>query len=254
MLPVLNIGSLVLPTGGLIYIIGAYICLSMVERAAIRHKMKAETMYGLASTSLLVGVIGARLTFVGLYWSAFQANPINIVWPLNTGFNIWGGLFFGLATALFYTRYYQLPPAKTLDVLGLGILVALIIVSLADFLAGPGYGSLTTVPWGINFFGVRRHPVQLYEILLAAEAIIIWFQLSRKPIYDGQLFLVTTAVYAFGRLFLDSFRGNAWLTSGGWHGLQIIALIVALACLFLLGMWSEKRPLAAPTHHHQNAP
>lgn len=233
MLPALNIGNLVFPTGGLVYIIGAYICLSMVERGAARRGMNAETMYGLASTSLLVGVIGARLTFVGLYWSAFQENLLNIIWPLNTGYNIWGGLFFGLAAALFYGRNYQLPIWKTLDVLSLGLLTGLIVVSLADFLAGPGYGSLTTMPWGINFFGVRRHPVQVYEILLGVEAIIIWFQLARKTQVDGQLFLLTTAVYAFGRIFLDSFRGNAWITSGGWHGLQIIALIITLVCLFL---------------------
>lgn len=242
MLPALNIGPLVLPTAGLVYILGAYICLSMVERAAVRRGMNQEVMYGLASTSLLAGVIGARLVFVGLYWSAFQENLLSIIWPLNSGFNVWGGLFFGLAAIFFYIRNYQLPIAKTLDVLGLGLLSGLMVVSLADFLAGPGYGALTTVPWGINFFGVRRHPVQLYEILLGLEAIIIWFQLARKPIDDGHLFLVTTAVYAFGRVFLDSFRGSAWITTGGWHGLQIIALLVTLGCLGLLAWHHKEQP------------
>ena len=240
MLPAINLGNLVLPTGGLVYILGAYLTLSMVEQAAKRRGMNPETMYGLASMSLLVGVIGARLTFVGIYWSSFQENPLSIIWPLNTGYNVWGGLVFGLATAFFYGRNYQLTLGRTLDVLALGLLTSLIVVSLADFFAGPGYGSLTTVPWGINFFGVRRHPVQLYEILLAAEAIIIWFQLARKTTFDGQLFLLTTAVYAFGRLFLDSFRGNAWITSDGWHGLQIVALIITLGCLFLLAQQQNK--------------
>ncbi|MEM7115589.1 MAG: prolipoprotein diacylglyceryl transferase family protein [Chloroflexota bacterium] len=234
MLPAINLGNFVLPTGGLIYILGAYIVLSMVERAAKRRGMNPETMYGLASTGLLAGVIGARLTFVGVYWSSFQENLLSIIWPLNTGYNVWGGLVFGLAAAFFYGRNYQLPLMKTVDVLSLGLLTSLIVVSLADFFAGPGYGSLTTVPWGINFFGVQRHPVQLYEILLAVEAIIIWFQLARRTTFDGQLFLATTAVYAFGRLFLDSFRGNAWITADGWHGLQIIALLITVGCLLFL--------------------
>lgn len=241
MLPALNIGPFVFPTAGLIIIFGAYLALSLVERAARRLRQPLETYYGLASTSLLLGIIGARLAFVVLYWSAFQENLLSIIWPLNTGYNLWGGLFLAAAVAFFYGRFHQLPPAQTLDILAPGLLAGLIIVSLADFFAGPGYGTLTTLPWGINFFGVRRHPVQIYEILLGIEAIVIWFQLSRRPTpHSGYLFLVVTAVYASGRLFLDTFRATAWFTPNGWHGLQIITFAIALTCLGLLAWWSQR--------------
>ncbi|MCA9963047.1 MAG: prolipoprotein diacylglyceryl transferase [Anaerolineales bacterium] len=242
MLPALNIGPFVFPTAGLTIIFGAYLALSLVERAARRLRQPVEPYYGLASTSLLVGIIGARLAFVVLYWSAFQENLLSIIWPLNTGYNMWGGLFFAAAAAFFYGRFRQLSPARTLDILAPGLLTGLMVMSLADLLAGPGYGTLTTLPWGINFFGVRRHPVQLYEILLGIEAIVIWFQLARRSTpHNGYLFLVVTAVYASGRLFLDTFRATAWFTTGGWHGLQIITLLIALTCLGLLA-WRSQKP------------
>jgi prolipoprotein diacylglyceryltransferase len=41
-------------------------------------------------------------------------------------------------------------------------------------------------------------------------------------------------VYGFGRLFVDAFRADAWVSAGGWHVLQILALLVTLTCLLLL--------------------
>lgn len=241
MLPALNIGPFVFPTAGLTIILGTYLALGLVERAARRLRQPVEPYYGLAVTSLLAGLIGARLVFVGLYWSAFQENLLSIVWPLNTGYHVGGGLFFAAAAAFFYGRFHQLPPAQTLDILAPGLLTALMVVSLADFLAGTGYGTLTTLPWGINFFGVRRHPVQLYELLLGIEALTLWFSRSQRPLpHAGYLFLLVTAVYATGRLFLDTFRATAWLTPSGWHGLQLLTLLIALTCLGLLAAWSKK--------------
>ena len=84
----------------------------------------------------------------------------------------------------------QLPPAGTLDALAPGLVVGLMVVSLADFLAGPGYGSETTLFWAIDLFGVRRHPVQLYESL--TMLLFLGVLLILKSTF---LFLVCTYTY-----------------------------------------------------------
>jgi phosphatidylglycerol:prolipoprotein diacylglycerol transferase len=145
-----------------------------------------------------------------------------------------GGLFFGAAGAFFYGRYKQLPLWPTLDALTPGLIAAFLTVSLADFLAGPGYGTLTSVPWGIYVFGIRRHPVQIYEMILGAAALGVWQQVVKRRPPAGQAFLVTMALYSAGRLFLDAYRDNAWLTADGYHVVQIISLMVMLGCLILL--------------------
>lgn len=235
MLPTISIGPLVLPTAGLVYILGAWVALSVVERSAKALKLNAEAVYGLSAIALAAGFIGARLLFVALHWPAYRENLAGIVWPLTSGFDVWGGLFCAIVAAFLYGRAKQLPVAATLDALAPGLFVALIAVSLADFLAGPGYGTETPVPWGLDVFGIRRHPVQLYEVALALVALLVWrWSLSRRS-FDGQLFLISVAVYCAGRLIFDTYRANAWLTASGYHVLQIVSLAILLVCIFFLG-------------------
>jgi phosphatidylglycerol:prolipoprotein diacylglycerol transferase len=190
--------------------------------------------------SVAAGFIGARLLFVALHWPAYQNNLVGIVWPITSGFNLWGGLFIALATAILYRRAKQLPWRSSLDALAPGLLVGFMVISLADFLSGPGYGTETGFFLGINVFGVNRHAVQIYEILVALCALIVWWQYSDRRQYDGQLFLITTAIYAAGRLLVDAYRANSLLTSNGYHIVQIISLVVLLACVYILGRMATK--------------
>jgi phosphatidylglycerol:prolipoprotein diacylglycerol transferase len=244
MIPAINIGPLVLPTAAFVYIIGAWICLTLAERTAKWLDLDPETMSGLVTAGLIFGVIGARLTFVALYWSAYQDNLLGIIWPINSGFSPLGGLFFGSAAMFFYGRHKRMELAPTLDALAPILVTGLIVISLADFLGGPGFGTNSDMPWGITQFDVRRHPVQLYEIGVGLLALSIWWIMRDRREFDGQLFLVTTAVYCFGRLFLDTFRANAWLSSGGWHVIQIICLLITVTCLILLARGSQSAETA----------
>jgi phosphatidylglycerol:prolipoprotein diacylglycerol transferase len=245
MIPAINIGPLVLPTAAFAYIIGAYICLILAERTAKLLDLDPQAMSGLVTTGLIAGVVGARLTFVALYWSAYQDNLLGIIWPINSGFSPLGGLFFGGAAMFFYGRHKRMALARTLDALAPVLVTGLIIISLADFLGGPGFGTNTDMPWGIDQFNVRRHPVQLYEISASLLALLTWWIMRERREFDGQLFLITTAVACFGRLFLDTFRANAWISSGGWHIIQIICLLITVTCLILLARGSQSAKATA---------
>ncbi len=245
MLPTLNLGPLGLPTGPLVYLIGAWLALWAVDRAARRVSgrrvaagqpaLDPERYYALALTALLAGFLGARLMFVLLHWSSYDDNLLGVVWPLNTGYNAVGGGVIAAAAAVFYGRWRRLPLWPALDALAPGLLVFLIAVSLADFLGGAGYGSLTNMPWGIDVFGVRRHAVQLYEALVGVVALGAWWAATsaRVPVVAGRPFLWATITYAAGRLLVDAYRENATLVSG-FHVTQIVALAVLLAAMALL--------------------
>lgn len=240
MYPTLDIGPLVIPTAGLVYILGLWLALSAVERAALRLGLHVPATYTLAVTGVAAGFAGARLVFVALHWPAYSDNLLGIVWPLTTGFHLGAGLFIGAAAAFFYGRLRQLPPGSTLDALAPGIVVALMSISLADFLAGPGYGEQADLLWSISLFGIRRHPVQLYEIAAAATALLAWQWMLRRRRMPGQLFLVSAAVYSAGRLLSDAYRANAPLIGGGYHAIQIISLAVLLISLFFLALYSGR--------------
>ena len=253
MVPAINLGPFVLPTAPFLYIIGAWICLSLVERSARWLELNPETMSGLVATGLIVGVVGARLTFVAQYWSAYQNNLLGIIWPINSGFSPLGGVFFAAAAMFFYGRHKQMALAPTLDALAPVLITGLMFVSLADFFGGPGFGTATKMPWGISQFDIRRHAVQLYELGVGLLALLVWWLLRERRDFEGQLFLASTAVYCFGRLFLDAFRANAWLSSGGWHSLQILCLLATLTCLVLLAH-GARRFNSSPNQSNRLAP
>lgn len=241
MLPTISIGPLVLPTAGLVYILGIWLALTAVEQAAKRLELHVAATYTLATVALGTAFVAARLSFVIEHWGAYRQNLLGIVWPLTSGFNVWAGVVVGVAAGFFYGRARRLSPGQTLDALTPGLLVGLIAISTADFLAGPGYGLQADLPWSVSLFGIRRHPVQLYELLVGLLALGLWLSLLPRRQFAGQLFLLSGALYSGGRLFFDAFRANAWLTPGGYHVVQIASLAALLACLLLLSYRSEQR-------------
>jgi phosphatidylglycerol:prolipoprotein diacylglycerol transferase len=250
MLPNISLGPLVIPSHGLVLIVGVWIILTVVERSARKLGLEAETTYTLAAISLAAGFVGARLVFVFFHWTAFRANLSGIIWPLTSGYDLWGGLIFAAGAGFFYGRAKQLPAAATLDALAPGLFTALLAVSLSDFLAGPGYGIETAMPWAIDVYGIDRHPVQLYEIVVAAAALTTWRVAMPRRNFEGQLFLLSVAVYSGGRLFVETFRANAWLSATGFHIIQVASLVILLTCLFFL---ARKTTSLAETEQVQSA-
>ncbi|MDT8304481.1 MAG: prolipoprotein diacylglyceryl transferase [Anaerolineae bacterium] len=234
MLPTLDLGPVALPTAGLVYILGIWLALTVVERSAARLALNVPVTYNLAALGLAVGVIAARLAFVARYWDAYRQNLVGIVWPLTSGFSLLPGLIAGLAAAFFYARAKRLPAWPTLDALVPALLVALLAISLADFLAGPGFGERADLLWSIDLFGVRRHPVQIYEIVVGLVALLAWRRAVHSQRLPGQAALMALAVYSAGRLFVDAYRANVSLTADGYHVVQIASLGILLASLGLL--------------------
>ena len=248
MLPYLNLGPLGLPTAPLVYLLGMWLSLFAVDRAARRLGLDPERYYGLAATTLLSGFIGARLIFVLPHWSSYDDNLLGVIWPLNSGYNAFGGILIAAAAAFFYGRWRRLPFPPPLHPPPPPPLVFLIAVALADFLGGSSYGSLTSMPWGVTVFGVRRHAVQLYEALAGVAALGAWWMATSdltglgRPVRSGRAgrpFLVATAVYAAGRLFVDAYPENATLISG-FHLVQIVALGVLILALVALARLSSR--------------
>lgn len=238
MFPILNIGPAVVPTAPLLLILGLYVALSVVEQAAKSLGLAAVRTYEVATNGILAGFLIARLWFVVANLESFLANPVSIVWPLTSGYNLLAGVIGGAVMLVLLGRRHSLPLRPTLLALLPGVLTLLLFVSLGDFVARAGVGTVTTLPWGIERAGIARHPVGAYEMVLALGALVAWWRLSRSN--PPAAFWLTVGGYSFGRFFLDAFRTNSLALSSGHHIAQLLLLPLAIFCAYQLSSHSEQ--------------
>lgn len=233
MFPILNVGPAAVQLPGLILLLGYWLSLNLAGRRAKAEGLPEDAIFNAGFIALLAGLLGARLGYVALHWSAYQ-NDLSGILALATGaLSTPVGVLVGAATAALYLRRYRRSTPILLDALAPALALLLAFISLANLSSGSAYGVTSDLPWAIELWGARRHPTQIYE-LIAALAILalLWWARARRP-YAGFLLLLFLLTYGAARLFLDAFRADPWLLPGGYRGVQVIGLASVL-----LALWS----------------
>ena len=233
MLPYINIFNLALPLPALILLIGLWIGMSISERYADRSHITSSHLYNLTFYGLIIGVIGARLTYVAQFPSTFYDNPSSLISPNPDLLDPLGGLAVGLISALIYIQRNHLSLWLIMDALTPALAIINISLALSNFASGNGYGSPTTLPWGIDLWGAVRHPSQIYEALGAG--IVLWSLWPRRTVrksLPGTLFLRFIAYSATMRLFLEAFRSDSLVIIHNFRVVQIVAWIVLAISLW----------------------
>lgn len=94
------------------------------------------------------------------------------------------------------------------------------------------YGVPTTLPWGVDFGdGVRRHPTQLYDILVLAVLATLCLLRSRRTWANGRMFRWFMLGYLAWRFLAEFIKPREirlpWLNLGA---IQIASLAGAAVC------------------------
>ncbi len=247
MFPTLTLGPISLQLPGLIAILGLWLGLTMAERHSKRFGVKPDLLYNLVFTMLIAGVIGARLSYVVRYPSAFTANLLGIFTLNPSLLDPFGGIAMAGIAGLVYGQRKNLTLWPTLDALTPLLAVMLVALPVADLSSGAAFGSPTDLPWGIELWGATRHPTQIYQALIAN--FILWLLLvrpRRHKLAPGVLFLQLITLSAGARLFVEAFRGDSVVVLGGMRSAQIAAWI--MLALGLFGLYKRLFPSeTAPT-------
>ena len=232
--PILNVGPAAIQLPGLILLLGFWLSLNLAGRRAKAAGLGEDVVLNAGFVALLAGLLGARLGFVALHWSAYQRDLSGIL-ALTTGaLSTPLGLLFGLVTAMVYLRRHRPSIPVALDALAPALALMFAFVGLADLSGGSAYGAVSDLPWAIELWGARRHPTQIYDLLvaLATLGLLLWLH-SRRP-FDGFLFLSFLLVLGGARLFLEAFRADPWLLPGGYRAVQVVGLIAVILSLWLM--------------------
>lgn len=250
MLPVLQVGPLAIQLSGLLLLVGLWLGLSLTERYAPQRGVSPNNLYNLVFIVLVAGVIGARLGYVFRYPDVFLDSPLSILSPNPGLFDVWIGLVTGGIAALIYGQRKNMPLWPALDALTPLLGVMSIAMALAHLSSGVAFGAPTTLPWGIELWGARRHPTQIYHLLSAGLILAILWPgrplLNDKP--PGWYFLTFVAASAGARILIEAFRGDSLLLPGGIRTAQVIAWLVLAASLWGLTHIHQSKPEGEHTH------
>ncbi len=241
MLPFVRVGPLLVQLPGLALLAGIWIGSDLVEKEAVRIRLNPGALLNLIIYGLIGGLIGARLLYALEHLSAYLASPISVFSISGTALDGWGGLLAGLTVAALYGRSKALPLRPALDALAPGLAVFMIAISLADLLSGDGYGLPLDAPWAIYLWGAYRHPTQIYELLFSIGVLLAWRLGPRSGSAPGVRFLLVIGLSAAARLFTEAFHADSAVTFGGFRMVQVAALLVMAAALYLHLRWRDSR-------------
>ena len=221
-----SIGRFTVHTYGVMIAIGVILCVLMGYYRAKRYEMKAESVLDLAILCVVMGFLGAKVFFVILSWKQFLADPLSVLG--SSGFVVYGGIIFGVVSALIYCKIKNIRFFTYFDLLAPSVALAQAFGRLGCFFAGCCYGKETSLPIGIVFpensfapAGVPLLPTQLFS---SAGDFLIAFVLIRMT---GKM------RYGIGRFCVEFLRTNE---QGGLFGLttaQVISIVFMIGSILL---------------------
>ncbi len=233
MFPIIRLGPLSLQAPGLMLLISLWIGITLAEKSAKAYKVSAEKLSNLILIALVSGILGARIAYIAQFPQAFTGNPLNML-SLNPGLlDITGGVATAIIGAIVYGQKKEMVFWKTLDALIPFFGMLAIGLATSNLSSGNAFGMETDLPWGIELWGMKRHPSQVYTMLAALLTLnLLWPPKQNTDPKAGVPFLAFTAITTFYTLYLEAFRGDSTLIFDGIRSTQVIALFL-LVVIFI---------------------
>ncbi|OJX47036.1 MAG: hypothetical protein BGO78_16245 [Chloroflexi bacterium 44-23] len=241
MLPILNIGPLAIQAPGLIILIGIWLALTLIEKNSVKFNVDSNVLSNLILWFLLSIVLFARIGYVAKYFSVFVERPLSILSPNLALFDPLSGLILGSVFFLVLIQRKKLHFRDVLNALTPGLSIFAIFYFLSLLASGQYYGLPSSLPWAIPLWGIERHPLQLYYVLLLIilSAWIFWLVEKEKKI--SFLFLEFVRWFSVILIFLDFFRGDGAMQIGSIHILQIVGFLLLLSSFILLKRFQAEK-------------
>jgi phosphatidylglycerol:prolipoprotein diacylglycerol transferase len=214
---------------------------------------------GIVAIGVVAGMIGAKL------WAMIET-PIEIhemswrvLWS-GTGFSWYGGVLFGIPTAVLLGLWTKIGGLRMLDLCAPSMAIGNGIGRIGCFLSGDGcYGIeikpvhflfFTFRPWGMSFpkglepVSVPVYPTPLYE--MAAAFLICWWLWWRggKPRGTGDLAGEYLVLAGIARFLVEFIRRNPKVM-WGLTDAQLASAVAVIGGVALI-WWAAGRPAKEP--------
>lgn len=230
------------------FLVGLWRAMRLCRRRMIAEpegsprRINPDSIFDLGIMGLLVGLAGARLTFVLLDWGNFEKHPVEALKIWSGGLTLQGGMFFGILYMIWFCRRKKLSLLAVGDVGAPAWAIAYVIGRFGCLFNGCCYGGVCSLPWALRFpdeahpgmLTPPSHPTQIYSSIFNLAFFFLLLAWERRPRRDGELFFGYLAMYGFYRFIVETFRvgATALLISG--TGLTLTHIVSAL--MIILGV------------------
>jgi len=148
---------------GLMMVIGFLSAVFLIRRLSRNITPDPQMITNAALYSLIAGVVGARLFYVIHYFERFRTDLPSVFAIWEGGLEVLGGVILAIAVIVVYLRYHKLAIRKYLDILAIGLMLALMFGRIGCFLNGCCFGRPTNLLWGVRFpYGSYAYRSQVF--------------------------------------------------------------------------------------------
>lgn len=264
---------------GIIIAVGVVLGFLYAMKRSKKVGLISDVVFDIAFIAIIAGFIGARAYYC-LFYNLMNPNAENKYTLITVftkihdgGLAIYGGIIFGVVTALITCKVKKSPFLPLLDIAAPAILIGQSIGRWGNFVNQECYGAPTAgdLPWGmtgtkialdpvvIEAMGASAektdilvHPCFLYESLWCIVGFLLLHFIANKiRSFDGELFLYFALWYGSGRAWIEALRTDS-LYAGSLKISQVIAITSAVLALimivyFRISAKKEQKPLYVNT-------
>ncbi|MBN2018691.1 MAG: prolipoprotein diacylglyceryl transferase, partial [Sedimentisphaerales bacterium] len=118
--------TLTVKSYGLMLVIGFLTAVHVIRRLSRDITPGPQLITNASLYALMAGVVGARLFYVLHYIDQFRDAPLDVFKVWEGGLELLGGVVAAILVIILYLRYHKLPVRRYLDILAIGLMLALV--------------------------------------------------------------------------------------------------------------------------------
>jgi len=165
-------------------VLSLYFAIWLASRLARKFDLETSRIKRVAEHSTWIGVLGARLGFVAVNWSAYRAAPWTALYFWQPGYLYLGGLVFASCGAIVLgQRFFPAKRQAHYMVLGSAYLIAILLyftgLQSLEFLRQPGVSGAGSVVSDFRLRNLSGASVKLSD--LAGQGIVLNFWATWCP-------------------------------------------------------------------------
>ncbi len=273
-----HIGWFALRAWGVALTLSFFVGLWLLKFEARALRLDYERLFNLGFLVSLLGILGARLSYVLFHFEEFAASPLDIINPMAVegqfgiaGMNLYGGIMLAVVVGMWYLRRRRLSIFDYSDAVVVALAFGIFLARIGCFLNGCCFGFPTDGFWGMvfpadspagaMFSQLHIHPTQLYASGFGLLLFFVLRRVNRRRRFSGQtmaLFFISEAVFRFLLEFVRYYEPEMLLGATGLTYNQVIAMAFLLfgAGVYLIRSRSGRaaavkrgRPVADRNNH-----